>query len=211
MPAESLNRRDEHVGRTFTAPHNELYRAMHGFLKDLAEAEESYRQEVAEIRSKLRIAAEYSETPDVERYSLAIQVFAAMIIEAAISFYAVLRFGGEKHDDHFRWGSADKRLRAALRHAGADLQDDAEILRLVRSVMDGRHTIVHPFSAEFLGDEQARRFKLRTDPSPTPVRKRRETRSRTSTGSSSCCVNWMNRIATISSCSERGLRVAGRG
>lgn len=155
MPAQELNPRNHHVGRTFTAPHDELYRAMRGFLKDLEKAEETYRMEVAEIRTKLRIAAEYTETPDVERYSLAIQVFAAMTIEAAISFYAVLRFGGEHHDDHFRWGSADNRLQTALSHAGMAFEDDAEILRLVRAVMDARHTIVHPFSAEFLGTEQA--------------------------------------------------------
>ena len=155
MTVENLNPRNEHVGRTLTAPHDELYRAMRGFLKDLERAEESYREEVIAIRKKLQVPAEYTETPDVERYSLAIQVFAAMTIEAAISFYAVLRFGGENHDDHFRWGSADNRLRTALSYAGVAFEDDAEILRLVRAVMDARHTIVHPFSAEFRGTEQA--------------------------------------------------------
>lgn len=155
MLADSLKPRDDHVGRTFTAPHDELYRAMRGFVKDLEDAEERYRREVADIRVKPKIPAEYSETPEVERHSLAVQVFAAMVIESAISFYAVLRFGGENHDDHFRWGSADKRLSAALRHAGVNVEADAEILRIVRSIMDARHSIVHPFSAEFLGTEQA--------------------------------------------------------
>src|SRR5437660_3887337 len=141
MTVENLHPRDEHVGRTFTAPHDDLYRAMRGFLNDLEGAEETYRKEVVAIRKKLQVAAEYTETPDVERYSLAIQVFAAMTIEAAISFYAVLRFGGEKHDDHFRWGSADKRLAAALRHVGITFPDDAQILSVVRSVMDARHSI----------------------------------------------------------------------
>lgn len=155
MTAQNLNPRDHHVGRTFTAPHNEIGRAMRGFLKDLEEAEETYRKEVVEIRTNLQLPAQYIETPDVERYSLAIQVFAAMTIEAAISSYAVLRFGGENHDEHFRWGSAHERLRTALSHAGLDLEDDAEILRIVQDVMDARHKIVHPFSAEFLGSEQA--------------------------------------------------------
>jgi hypothetical protein len=155
MTGENLNPRDEHVGRTFTAPHDELYRAMRGFLKDLQGAEEAYREEVIAIRKNLQVPAQYTETPDVERYSLAIQVFAAMTIEAAISFYAVLRFGGENHDEHFRWGSADNRLRTAFDHAGIDSGDDAEILRIVRDVMGARHQIVHPFSAEFLGTEQA--------------------------------------------------------
>lgn len=155
MTVENLNPRDEHVGRTFTAPHDELYRAMRGFLKDLERAEETYREEVIAIREKLKILAEYTETPDVERYSLAIQILAAMTIEAAISFYAVLQFGGENHDDYFRRGSADKRLRTALSYAGVNLEDDAEILRVVRKVRDARNGIVHPFSAEFLGTEQA--------------------------------------------------------
>ncbi len=155
MTVENLHPRDEHVGRTLTAPHDELYRAMRGFLNDLERAEETYRKEVIAIREKLRVPAEYSETPDVERYSLAIQVFAAMTIEAAISFYAVLRFGGENHDEHFRWGSADGRLRTALNQAGVSLGEDAEILQLVRVVMEARHNIVHPFSAEFKGTEQA--------------------------------------------------------
>lgn len=155
MTVESLKPRDEHVGRTFTAPHDELHRAMRGFLKDLQGAEEAYREEVIAMRKKLQVPAEYTETPEVERYSLAIQVFAAMTIEAAISFYAVLRFGGENHDEHFRWGSADKRLRMAFSHSGVALEDDTEILRIVREVMGARHQIVHPFSAEFLGTEQA--------------------------------------------------------
>ena len=155
MTVEDLHPRDEHVGRTFTAPHDELYRAMRGFLNDLKGAEETYRKEVAQIRAKLQIPVQYTETPDVERYSLAVQVFAAMTIEAAISFYAVLRFGGEHHDEHFRWGSPDKRLRTALTHAEVNLENDAEILRVVRTVMDARNEIVHPFSAEFKGTEQA--------------------------------------------------------
>ena len=152
MTVEDLHPRDEHVGRTFTAPHDELYRAMRGFLNDLKGAEETYRKEVAQIRAKLQIPVQYTETPDVERYSLAVQVFAAMTIEAAISFYAVLRFGGEHHDEHFRWGSPDN---GGMENVTATSQNDAEILRVLRTVMDARNAIVHPFSAEFKGTEQA--------------------------------------------------------
>ena len=44
MTVENLHPRDEHVGRTLTAPHDELYRAMRGFLNDLERAEETYRK-----------------------------------------------------------------------------------------------------------------------------------------------------------------------
>jgi hypothetical protein len=72
-----------------------------------------------------------------------------------ISLYAVLKFGGDKHDDHFRWGEADKRLEKAFRFAGIQVADDAEILTLVRTIMEARHPIAHPFSAEYYGSEQA--------------------------------------------------------
>lgn len=143
----------DHAGRDLSVPHEVLYRAMRRFLADLAGAEEAYRQEVAAIRDKFRIAAEYRETVDVQRYSLAIQVFAAITVEAAISFYAVLRFGGRSHDQHFRWDRADKRLQKAMGQGGISLNDDAEILRAVRGVMEARHGIVHPFSVEYLGAE----------------------------------------------------------
>lgn len=101
---------------------------MHGFLKDLERAEEEYRQEVKAIREKLGVPAFYTETLGVERYSLAVQVFAAFAIEALIRFYAVLRFGGENYDQYFAEGGAANRLQRALQQAGIAVADDAEIL-----------------------------------------------------------------------------------
>ena len=155
MSPSDLNPRHNHVGRELSIPHEGLYRATRRFLEDLQSAEELYRQEVLAIRERLGVAATYVETEHVQRYSLAVQVFAAMTMEAAISFYAVLRFGGEKHDEHFRWDKAHKRLQKAFKHARIRLDDDAEILEVVRSVMEGRHRIVHPFTVEYLGPEQA--------------------------------------------------------
>lgn len=150
-----LQPRHEHVGRDLTIPYQGLYRHMHAFLKDLERAETEYRQEVGAIREKLGVAAFYSETLDVERYSLAVQVFAAFTIEATISFYAVLRFGGENYDKHFAEGGAANRLQRALQHAGVVIEGEAEILRVVRRVMEGRHRIVHPVTVEYSGTEQA--------------------------------------------------------
>ena len=127
MTVEDLHPRDEHVGRTFTAPHDELYRAMRGFLNDLKGAEETYRKEVAQIRAKLQIPVQYTETPDVERYSLAVQVFAAMTIEAAISFYAVLRFGGEHHDEPVFLTRVEKVLRRLIIRSFAELGVDGVV------------------------------------------------------------------------------------
>ena len=150
-----LQPRHEHVGRELTIPYDGLYRHMRSFLKDLERAEEEYREEVKAIREKLRVPAFYQETRDVERYSLAVQVFAAFTIEALISFYAVLRFGGENYEKHFADGGAPNRLQRALQQAKIMIADDAEIIAVVRRVMNGRHPIVHPFTVEYSGTEQA--------------------------------------------------------
>lgn len=144
-----------HVGRNITIPYSALYRAMRGFLSDLERAEAKYRGEIAAIRTKLGVDAVYVETPEVERYSSAVQLFAAMTVDALISFYAVLRFGGAHHDDQFRWPRVDKRLRKALDTIGVQLADDAEILVLIRDLKDARDRIAHPHSYELLGSEQA--------------------------------------------------------
>src|SRR5258708_6931429 len=69
MQSPDLTPRSDHVGRELTVPHEGLYRTMRGFLADLDAAERSYRKEVAAIREKLGIPAQYMETTDVERYS----------------------------------------------------------------------------------------------------------------------------------------------
>jgi hypothetical protein len=145
----------DQIGRQFTAPHHDLYRAMRAFMADLEGAEKEYREEVVAIRKKLGVPAQYTETFHVERCSLAVQVLAAAAIEAIISLYAVLRFGGHYHDRHFRWDSAASRLSTALEYAGIAVDQDDEMLVLVRRVMEARNRIVHPFSVEFTGDGQA--------------------------------------------------------
>jgi hypothetical protein len=143
------------VGRALTIPFQGLYRATRGFLDDLRKAEASCQEEIAEIRSRLNLEAEYYEAPDIERLSLAVQVFAAVTVEAAVSFYAVMRFGGDNHDEHFRWGQLDDRLKRICQHCGISLASDSELLKLIRELMDARHRIVHPFTAEFSGPRDA--------------------------------------------------------
>jgi hypothetical protein len=149
MTDSPLEARIDLVGRAFAAPQDDLNRAMRRFLRDMKQAEDEYRTEVAAQRETLKVPAEYSDTPDVERYSLAVQIFAAMTIEAGISFYAVMRFGGDPHDDHFRWGSMETRLKEALRHAHIEIADDNEIIEVLHRRKVARDRIVHPFSAEY--------------------------------------------------------------
>lgn len=153
MTKELPPSRTEHVGRQLSAAHHEYDWSMRAFLADLGRAEKWQVENIAELRAKLGVAAEYSETRDIERFSLAVQVFAAIAIESAISFYAVLRFGGEHHDDHFRWPPAVERLRKALPGVEENGTVVAELCELVERVMKNRHRIMHPVVPEYSGPD----------------------------------------------------------
>ncbi len=173
MTKTPLSALSDFYGRAFAAVPDEYNRAMRRFLSDLRRSEDAYREEVVAQRSKLGVPAEYRDTPDVERYSLAIQIFAAMTVEAGISYYAVMRFGGELHDDHFRWGSAEERLKRALTHAGISYQDDAELFAVIGRRKTARDCIVHPFSAEYAGPTEDSRMPDRPWPDASAVAARR--------------------------------------
>src|SRR5260221_3048498 len=116
------------------------------------------REEVVPHRSKMGVTANYRDTPDVERHSLAIHIFPAMTVEAGISYYAVMRFGGELHRDHFRSGSAVGRLKRALTHAVISYQDDAELFFVIARRKAARDFIIHQFTAEYAGLTQDSRM-----------------------------------------------------
>ena|SRR5258708_39330340 len=59
--------RAEFYGHTFAASHDEINRAMRRFLGDHRRAEQAYTQEMADLRTKMGITAEHTETPEVER------------------------------------------------------------------------------------------------------------------------------------------------
>ncbi len=123
---------------------------MRGFLFDVERAEAEYRQEVEAIKAKLGVHATYSDTPAVMRYSAATQLFAAITVDALISLYVVLKYGGENHDKVLRMGSTEKRLKAVFAGVGKVLPEDAEIFRLLRDIATSRHRIAHPHSAEYV-------------------------------------------------------------
>jgi hypothetical protein len=149
--------REMPVGVGFGASHSGMYRATLRLLKDVARAEAEAKEEVAALRTKHNIAAEYRPTPDVELYSAAVQVFAAMTIEASIDLYAVVRFGEDNVRKGFSRGPTWKRLKEFLEAAtGAELDDNAEILTAVRNIFAARNAIVHPKSDETRYDDSGR-------------------------------------------------------
>ena len=83
-------------GVGFGSSHAELFRATQQFLRDVERAEHEGREEADAIQKKFGIPAPYRPTVHVERYSVAVQVFAAMTLEAVIDMYAVVRFGEDE-------------------------------------------------------------------------------------------------------------------
>src|SRR5260221_10994693 len=103
MTKTPLSALSDFYGRAFAAVPDEYNRATRRFLSDLRRSEDAYREEVVAQRSKLGVPAENRDTPDVERYSLALQIFAAMTVEAGIRYYAVVRFAGGLNVNAFAW------------------------------------------------------------------------------------------------------------
>lgn len=91
-----------------------------------------------------------------QTYAWAVQVFAAMTVEAALNTYGVARFG-EQEFERFRWNGPVRRLRRMAKYgAGLTLEESHELCRLVASLMEKRDGIVHMQSDEELLDEHGR-------------------------------------------------------
>jgi hypothetical protein len=149
--------RDVPINVGFAIPYADLYHATRRLLADVARAEDDAKENIAEIRQELGIAAECSPTPVVELYVAAVQVFAAMTLEAAIDLYAILRFGEMNARAHFRQKPIWKRLQTLLTAAtGIRPEDDAVILGIVRSIFEARNALVHPKSIETEYDREGR-------------------------------------------------------
>jgi len=118
----------------------DLARGVFVLAEHMRVAESAYRDEVTAIQRNLGIAAEYSDTPNVELYSVLIQVLVALTIDAATAAYGVAKFGGDKFEKHFRWESPTKRLAKAFGLCG--LGDGEAILTIVERHWRARNRIV---------------------------------------------------------------------
>jgi hypothetical protein len=89
-----------------------------------------------------------------QTYALAVQVFAAMTVEAALNTYGMARFGEQEFERCFRWDGPIGRLRRLAKYgAGVKLKKSHELYRAVASLMAKRDSIVHMQSFEELLDE----------------------------------------------------------
>jgi len=155
------------TGVSFGTYHEALFRAVREFLADVKRAEREAHEEVENIRKKLGIPAVYQPDIHVERYSMAVQVLVAMTLEGAIDLYGVVKFGEGDDCKTWKWfhnkgpgGKLQEMIKAAK---GIDLDDDAEILQIVKKVFKARNAFVHPKSDETVFDDAGNPLRVRTE------------------------------------------------
>jgi hypothetical protein len=151
-------------GISFGTYQEQLFRATREFVADVKRAEKEARDEAVQIRAKLGIPAEYRPDVHVERYSMAVQVFAALTAEATIDMYAVVRFGEEAVRKTWkrnqRGGMAGK-LGEMLQAAGVSRESSAELLQVTSRIFKARNAFVHPKSDETVFDEKGNPVRTR--------------------------------------------------
>jgi hypothetical protein len=142
----------------FSVPHAELFRACRVFWADLERAEAEGRADINALQTNLGVSVTYQETWQVEVYASTVHLFAALTAEAAIATYAVVRFGDQAFQKHFRFlNPIHVRLRAVLHHKpGLDLSDSSEIVMIIRRLFAIRNALVHAQSGEDGSDDAAR-------------------------------------------------------
>lgn len=86
---------------------------------------------------------------DIQLYSQATIVFAAMTAEAALNTYGLLRFGEETFEKHFAFRGPAKRLRRLARYgAGREVPWDDPMLLALTRLVGVRNSIAHTRSEE---------------------------------------------------------------
>ena len=129
-----------------TSVHRELVKSVYLFHQQMNVAEEAVPKEVdLEPRTASpELLALFDRKQISQIYSRAVQVFAALAIEAFLHEYGTLRFGSEKAEKDFRWGSPAKRLSNMLRCFLGSFDGGSEIVQVVQRLASGRNALVHP-------------------------------------------------------------------
>jgi hypothetical protein len=165
MAKTPLMPRSVPIGVGFGSRHSSIYMATRTLLEDVQRAEQEAFENVEETRRILKVDAVYRPTIKVQTYSAAVQVFAAMTAEAAIDMYAVMRFGEANIRNRFSPGGIVRRLKQLLQAGtGADLDDHAEILVLLRRLVEARNALVHPKSDEVLYSDSGEQLTHSVEP-----------------------------------------------
>jgi hypothetical protein len=139
-------RRPVPIGASFGAPYSELNEATMRLGRKLAAAEEEGREYAAELREKLDVEHD-GHIYDIDLFSMTIQVFAAMTVEAALNEYAVVRFG-----QHYYEAQSKRPARKRYADLFADLGQDAlyrEGSECMDRLFSRRNRLVHPATGEY--------------------------------------------------------------
>ncbi len=132
-------------GAGYTLPHIELYRATAQFLTDARRVVDIENEASKRLRKSLRInSTVLGGNALIQHYSMAVQVFAAMTVEAALNTYGIARFEQQDFEKCFRRGPIKQRFQKMIECAGLPpLADDSESIVILEQIMRRRHAFAH--------------------------------------------------------------------
>ncbi len=106
----------------------------------------------------------------VQCYSRAVQVFAAMVVEATLNTYGLLRFGEETFERKAARAGPAERAKLLLESMdAASIADVEAIVRIVDRLARRRNALVHPRAELCLLDCETGTFQTVTQRRPGPV------------------------------------------
>jgi hypothetical protein len=155
MTADNNSREDGNVGDEYQLPLRGHITAVH---RDIRASVYKFRDEMLRLESdvlRLQIQQEpgiatqetlaFFKTKSVSQmYSRAVQVFAALAVEAFINEYAYLRLGEEEFKEELEWASTIKKLRAVCLKVFGAFDDNGEIVTAMKNLAERRNRLVHP-------------------------------------------------------------------
>ena len=147
--------RDRPLRGGFSIPFKEIRDNAHAFVALMADAKERLDQEMSATptNSEDWIVPAPNSILEVQMYSRAIQVFAAMAVEGALNTYGLMRFGEEQLKGYR--GSTVRKLHDFLNHKYARPFGKEDPLPLaLKRLADRRNAIVHIKADESVIDEQ---------------------------------------------------------
>jgi hypothetical protein len=153
-----------------TTLHKDLRREVY-WLLEAAEREAAQcpaSGEVTDAPEDADIHRVFDALEQVRCYSRAVQVFVAMVVEATLNTYGLLRFGEEAFERKAARAGPVERLNILLEPLPAAPADVEEIARIVDRVAQRRNALVHPRAELALLDDTGT-FRTVTERRPGPV------------------------------------------
>ena len=102
----------------------------------------------------------------------AVEIYAAMSVEAFLNFYGVVRLGEAVFRDNLQRVGVTEKLTLLLAMCdGVELERDSELWRTVRGLFDRRNALVHPKARELAGYSEDGTAPPTPPPAPFPVQR----------------------------------------